>query len=326
MSETVPVTPVVRLPMHGADAATVDAAHAAGAAGDPATRGAADPHPGWETRGWKNHEVRLRGLRGRGPRASDGPSARQTLVQAFGMVVAFWWLATGLVIAAQHDAATRLGAAIVSGALAIAGLVIVARSRTDATPAGARRALAGAGLLWTWVTVSLYAGWLVGPAPIRPSPDAPRVVEAMLAIRALLWHELGSIVVLAAAWGLTRRGPNRAGFHVLLAFWATTQLAKLNVFAGVANPGDRFLPPWLSFISWYVGPRRNTLLLAVSIAALAAGGYVAARKAARSRDPFARWAGAMVACMLALGALEHVFLGIPWNLPLWDVFLKVRGG
>ena len=239
--------------------------------------------------------------------------------------MAFWWLATGLVIAAQRDPATRLAAAVVSGGLALLGLWLVARSRTDATPAGARRALAGAGLLWTWVAVSLYAGWLVGPTPIRPAPGTPMLAEAGLAIHALLWHELGSLAVLALAWALTRGGPNRAGFHVLAVFWTTTQLAKLNVFAGVANPGDRFLPEWLSFVRWYVGPAQNTPLLAVSIAVLTAAAFIAGRRAARATDPFARWAGAMVACMLALGALEHAFLGIARDVPLWDAFLEARG-
>ena len=256
--------------------------------------------------------------------APDSPV--RTFAAAFGIVVAFWWLATGLVIAAQRDAPTRAAAAVASGALAVLGLWLVARSRTDATPAGARRALVGAGLLWTWVAVSLYAGWLVGPAPVRPTAETPVLAEAVLAVRALLWHELGSLAVLGLAAWLTRGGPNRAALHVLAAFWATTQLAKLNVFAGVANPGERFLPEWLAFVEWYFGPARNTPLLAVSIAALAAAAWVAARRAAAATDPFARWAGAMVACMLALGALEHVFLGVAWDVPLWDVFLRARGG
>lgn len=259
-------------------------------------------------------------------RATGAPGVARTLARAFGMVVAFWWLATGLVIAAQRDPATRLAAAVVSGGLALLGLRLVARSRADATPEGARRALAGAGLLWTWVAVSLYAGWLVGPAPVRPGPDTPVLVEAGLAIHALLWHELGALVVLALAWRLTRGGPNRAAFHVLAVFWTTTQLAKLNVFVGVANPGERFLPEWLAFVRWYVGDARNTPLLAVSVAVLAGAAWVVARRAARATDPFARWAGAMVACMLALGALEHAFLGISADVPLWDWFLQARGG
>lgn len=265
------------------------------------------------------------------PTASASVPARRrpvpwrVLLQASGIVVAFWWLATGLVIAAQRDLPTRVAAAAVAGALAILGAVLVARSRADATPAGARRALAGAGLLWTWVAVSLYAGWLVGPAPRLPAPETPRLLAAYEAVRALAWHEAGSLAVLVLAWVLTRGGPNRAALHVLLAFWGTTQLAKLNVFLGVANPGERFLPEWLRFVEAFFGPRANSPLLAVSIAALAAAAWWCGRRAARAEDPFARWSGAMVACMLALGALEHAFLGVAWETPLWDVFLRLRG-
>ena len=259
-------------------------------------------------------------------RAAAADSAARVFARAFGMVIGFWWLATGLVIAAQRSLPTRIGAAVVSGGLAVLGMWLIARSRDDATAAGARRALAGAGLLWTWVAVSLYAGWLIGPTPRPPTPGMPMLLEAWEAIRALLWHELGSAALLVAAWRLTRGRPNRAGFHVLLAFWGTTPLAKLNVFVGVATPGERFLPEWLAFVEWYFGPPRNTPLLAISIALLAAAAFVIARRAARAADPFARWAGAMVACMLALGALEHVFLGIAADVGLWDAFLQARGG
>ena len=263
------------------------------------------------------------------PLAAAPPRIRRVVpwrvfAQAFGIVTGFWWLATGLVIAAQHPVAR--GASIAAAALlAVAGAVLVARSRADATPAGARRALAGAGLLWTWVAVSLYAGWLIGPAPRRPAAAPPNLAAAVDAVHALLWHELGSLAVVALAFALTFRGPNRAAFHVLLAFWGTTQLAKLNVFVGVANPGERFLPEWLRFVAWYFGPERNSVLLPVSVAVLTVAAVWLARRAAGRADPFERWAGATVACMLALGALEHVFLGLAWNAPLWDAFLKVRG-
>ncbi len=260
-----------------------------------------------------------------GVRGSPRAAVALDLAQAFGMTLAFWWLATGLVIAAQRDLPTRVLAGVASGALALLGLALLARSRTDATPAGARRGLAGAGLLWAWVAVSLYAGWLVGPVPRAPAAPPPNLAAAWDAVHALLWHEAGSLLVLGLAWMLTRAGPNRTGFHALLAFWGTTQLAKLNVFAGVANPGERFLPEWLRFVEWYFGPPRSSLLLPLTVAALACAAAWLTRRAARADDPFARWAGAAPACLLALGAVEHAFLAVRWDSPLWDVFLRLRG-
>ena len=258
-------------------------------------------------------------------RGSPRAAVALDLAQAFGMTLAFWWLATGLVIAAQRDLPTRVLAGVASGALALLGLALLARSRTDATPAGARQGLAGAGLLWAWVAVSLYAGWLVGPAPRAPVSPPPNLPAAWDAVHALLWHEVGSLLALGLAWALVRAGPNRTGFHALLAFWGTTQLAKLNVFAGVANPGERFLPEWLGFVRWYFGPTRNSPLLPLTVAVLACAAVWLARRAARADDAFARWAGAALACLLALGAVEHVFLAVRWDSPLWDVFLRLRG-
>lgn len=240
-------------------------------------------------------------------------------------ITVFWWAATGLIIASQRDLATRSVAFALATVLALVGVRLIARSRGDATVTGARQGVAGSALLWTWVAISLYAGFLVGPGGRPVAADASKLTLAFEAVRSMAFHEAAALGAVLLAGVLTWRSPNRFAVRTLAAFWATNQLAKINVFLGVANPGERFLPEWLRFLEVYFGPAQNTVLLPLSVVLLVAVAAWLLARAARGRDPYAREGDAMVGWLVLLAALEHALLGISWNAPLWDVFLTLRG-
>jgi putative photosynthetic complex assembly protein 2 len=257
--------------------------------------------------------------------ARTAPRVTPLLVRSFALVTGYWWLATGLVVAIQRDGPTRLAALGLATGAGAFGAFLLHDERDDASDSATRRSFLGGGLLWLWVAITLYGGWLMGPAPRAVSPGDPLLERAFEAVRSLAYHEAASLVVLALAWWLTRGAANRTGFHGLVALWGMQQLAKLNVFLGVANPNTRFLPEWLRFLETYFGPAQNSVLLPVSIVALSAATYVLARRALRRTDEPGRSTDAMLAWLMALAALEHAFLGIAWNAPLWEGFLQFRG-
>jgi hypothetical protein len=76
-------------------------------------------------------------------------------------VLVFWWGATGVLLALQRSAYTRLAALAVAAAAAAAGVALTMRARRagDGAGAGAGAVLAGA-LLWTAVSAAFTAaGW-----------------------------------------------------------------------------------------------------------------------------------------------------------------------
>jgi putative photosynthetic complex assembly protein 2 len=247
------------------------------------------------------------------------------LLPAFALVTAFWWVATGVVIAAQRDGITRAASLVAATVAAAAGAWLIHAARDERSAAAARRSMAGGGLLWLWVATSFYGGWIVGPAAVPLAPGASRLQAAAAALQSLAYHEAASFAVVVLAVMLTRGAANRAGRDALLAFWGTQQLAKINVLLGVANPGAGYLPPWLRFLVTYFGPPANSPLLALSVAALIGGAAWLATRAVRSADEPRRTSTALVAWIVALAALEHAFLAIPWHAPLWDLFLRLRG-
>lgn len=254
-------------------------------------------------------------------------------------VLLFWWGVTGVLLALQRSAGTRLLALGLAIAAAGGGLALTARVRRVAGPepggsagAAAAAVLAGA-LLWTCVSAAFYGGWIVGPALGGvPAPHAVTLAHAARAVAATAYSSALALALLAAAWHLaggreaTGRGPAVFAPLTFAVLWGAHELAKLNVFLGVANPGAELLPVYLAPLRAYFGPERNSPLLGVSVAGLAAvAAGMAFGASRRTAGPGRRTGLALVAGVLALAALEHALLGVHDPVGWWDAFLRWRG-
>jgi putative photosynthetic complex assembly protein 2 len=240
-------------------------------------------------------------------------------------VVGLWWFVTGVVVALQRNDVTRLIAWAFSTLVAVYATHVIHVNRNVTTASSARRTFLAATMIWMWINVSLYGGWIVGPSHVASVSGAASIFRATEAIAALLWHELLCVTLLFGMWLHVRLSPNRLAFYGLATYWSVLQVAKLNIFFGVANPGARFLPTHLEFLLTYYGPAENTGWLAVAFflaVGIALIGWWRAREAA---TPFLRQSRALIAVVFALAALEYLFLGIKTDAPLWEVFLKARG-
>jgi putative photosynthetic complex assembly protein 2 len=240
-------------------------------------------------------------------------------------VVAFWWFVTGVVVALQRNEVTRLIAWALSTVIAAYATHVIHANRTVATASSARRTFMAATTIWMWINVSLYGGWIVGPSHPATIAGAATVFRATEAIAALLYHELLCVLVLFGMWVHVRLSPNRLAFHGLFTYWAVLQVAKLNIFFGVANPGARFLPSHLEFLLSYYGPASNSGWLPVSFFSAVAVALIFWWNGREAPTPFLRQGRALIAILFALAALEYLLLGVKTDAPLWEVFLKARG-
>jgi putative photosynthetic complex assembly protein 2 len=240
-------------------------------------------------------------------------------------VVGFWWLVTGVIVALQRNEWTKLAAWILSTGVAIWATSEIHAQRAIRSASSARRTFLATTAVWMWINVGLYGGWIVGPGGTASVAGAPTIVRATEAIGSLLWHELLCVGLLGATWLLVRRSPNRLAFAALATYWAVLQVAKLNIFFGVANPGARFLPPHLQFLLSYYGPPENTGWLPVSVFTAVGIALLFWWHGWQAKDAFLRQSRALLAMLIALAALEYMLLGVRSEAPLWEVFLKARG-
>jgi putative photosynthetic complex assembly protein 2 len=145
----------------------------------------------------------------------------------------------------------------------------------------------------------------------------------------VIHHEVALAVTLVVLIALTWGAPNRVAAWTFLVLWALRLSAKLNLFFGVRNVTEEFVPARLRYLVSYfrrTEGRVNPLLTA----SLVAGAGVAA---AMSASAFEAEAGFMavgetlVLVLLLLGLLEHLFLAFPMReARLWRWVLgSVRG-
>lgn len=247
------------------------------------------------------------------------------LARGLGLVIGFWWVATGLIIAMQRSAPTRITALWVATALAVLGIYEMQANANDGSAVGARRSFLGGAMLWGWVSVTFYGGYITGFVRDGLGVAAPAWSLVWPAIESTFVSDVMALLLMGVAWLLLRGDRNRVGLHALAIFWAVQQVAKLNVFLGVRNPAGNFLPAHLAHLRQFFGPLENSWFLAASVAALAGLTVLCGVRATRAAHDGDRQAGILYATILGLAVLELIVLGIPFETTPWDSFLRARG-
>ncbi|MEY4608221.1 MAG: hypothetical protein RL625_438 [Gemmatimonadota bacterium] len=247
-------------------------------------------------------------------------------MRGVGVVILFWWVATGLIIAMQANPVTRFAGLLIATVLAVVGTVEMRAVRDDRSARGIRRSFLGGAMLWAWVSASFYGGYITGIHPAGPVAAAPSWAAVPPAIAATLVSDAAAIVLILVGFVMDRDAPNRTGLWSLILFWGVQQLAKLNVFFGVENPAANFLPPHLAYLHQFFGPPVNSPFLLGSIVLTISLTAWAIRSARRNPSEGDRQAAAIYATILGLAVLELIVLGIPLQQTPWDSFLRARGG
>jgi putative photosynthetic complex assembly protein 2 len=131
-----------------------------------------------------------------------------------------------------------------------------------------------------------------------------------------------AVAILALTWG----APNQIGVWTFLAFWAMRQSAKLNVYLGVRNLSETFLPDHLRYLESYFARRPMNWLFPFSVVAGATACVLlalAALEPGASRHEAVGFT--LLATLVALGLLEHVFMVLPFSADaLWRWGLASR--
>ena len=239
--------------------------------------------------------------------------------------VFIWWFSTGIVLLLDRlpHGALRWGH-WVSSLLALTAFAALANTARELTVANAYCAFTCALLVWGWHELSFLSGWVTGPRKTALPPGTrgwPRFVES---VRAILWHELAIVAVGAAIVAVTWGEPNQVGTQTFLVLWVMRTSAKLNLYFGVRNLSEEFLPPHLAYLQSFFRRRAMNALLPFSV--LGAGVVLAAmvmQAADPATAPAAVVGSALVGTMLAMAILEHLLLVLPIpSTALWRWALR----
>jgi putative photosynthetic complex assembly protein 2 len=238
-----------------------------------------------------------------------------------------WWFATGVILLLDGLRPTTfrwsMAGATVLLAVACWGL---ATSAADPSPAGAYLAFTCALLAWGWVELSFLTGWLTGPRKTPCAPGCRGWPRFRAALGAVLWHELTILAGLALVLALTWGGPNQVGAGTFLILAAMRLSAKLNVFLGVRNLAESFLPDHLSHLRSFFRKRPANALFPFSVGgSTLACALLFGEAGGSDADPFRIAGFTLLGTLMALAVLEHWFMVLPLPFEaLWRWALQSR--
>jgi putative photosynthetic complex assembly protein 2 len=225
-----------------------------------------------------------------------------------------WWLTTGVLLYLHRlpPATYRwsmLGMTLAAGAALYGHLVTSEGTDLFSAYAGFTCGV----VIWGWLEMAYFSGYLVGPHS-EPCPrDCRGWQRFALAARTGLFHEAGILASAGVLAYVAWRAPNQVGTWSFVVLWLMRWSAKLNLFLGVRNLNEHWLPEHMRFLSTYMVRRSMNPLFPVSVsAATVVLGLLIALASAPGIGPFERTGMMLVASLLALGILEHWFLVLPF--------------
>ncbi|WP_291295296.1 putative photosynthetic complex assembly protein PuhE [Elioraea sp.] len=236
-----------------------------------------------------------------------------------------WWFSTGAILYLDglppRTFRLSLAGASLLALLALWGLVATSG---DGSVTGTYLAFVCALMVWAWQEMAFLMGLVTGPRRTHSRPGASGLRRFADALMAILHHELaivgGAALVIAATWG----GENLVGLWTYLLLWVMRLSAKLNLFLGVPNLAEEFLPDHLTYLQSYFRRRPMNLLLPFSVTGGTIGTVLLFQAATADGASAADIAGfTFLATMLALAVIEHWFLVLPIpSVLLWAWSLR----
>lgn len=228
-------------------------------------------------------------------------------------VLFVWWFATGAILwldgLPQRTYRYSLGGASLATLGALHGLAL---SADDSSAAGAMIAFTSSLMVWGWLEMSFLMGFITGPRRTPCPPGAQGLRRARYACEAVLHHELalaaGALLIATVTWN----AGNATGLWTYLILWAMRTSAKLNVFLGVRNLSESFLPDHLRYLQTYFARKPMNLLFPFPVIAATTVATLLWRLAIAAADgSFDAVSLGLLATLLSLAVLEHWFLVLP---------------
>ena len=224
-----------------------------------------------------------------------------------------WWFSTGLILLLDGLPRRTFGWSMIGmTVLAVAALYGLTAVAGDTSLAGAYISFTCGLAVWAWHELSFLTGYVTGPRR-TPCPEAPSVWGRFrYASETVIHHELAIAATAALMAALTWGGANQIGLWTFVIVWLMRLSTKLNIFLGVANLAEEFLPPHLRYLESYFRRRPLNLLFPVSVTVSTVITVLVFERGLAPGATPGEVAGAMfLGTLLALAVLEHWFLVLP---------------
>ena len=232
------------------------------------------------------------------------------LPAAFAAMV--WWFTTGIILYLD-GLPVRTFRWSMAGASAVLASAVYALHSSAADPSvgGAYCAFSCAILVWGWLEMSFLMGFVTGPRKAGCSASCSGWGHFVHAAQAIIYNEVATLAAAVGIAVITWNASNRLALWTFLVLWSMRLSAKLNLFFGVPNVGEKLLPAHLRYLKSFFRTRAMNFLFPFSVTSstialvLLVQKYVGTQSAAQSVSC------ALLITLLALAIVEHWFMVLP---------------
>ncbi|MFK8029540.1 MAG: putative photosynthetic complex assembly protein PuhE [Gammaproteobacteria bacterium] len=226
------------------------------------------------------------------------------------VAVALWWLSTIVALYRIGLPASTFRQTFVGiSVIAAVGVYAVFASLSMNSVLSAYVAFAGALAIWSWHEFSYYLGYISGPVPVACPEGCTTWERFVHGVKASLYHELAIVVTALLLVLVSWQADNQIAAGAFCIFWIMRWSAKINIFLGTRNVHMEFLPGHLQYLGSYMAQRPMNALFPFSmLAAAMVFGMLLLDALSSSASTLLTTGNLLLATLLGLAALEHVFL------------------
>jgi putative photosynthetic complex assembly protein 2 len=223
-----------------------------------------------------------------------------------------WWFTTGAILYLDGRAVRTFRYSMTGASLVlVAALYELRLSAADASAAGAYTAFTCAILVWGWLEMGFLMGYITGPRKSACASTCSGWKHFIHGSQAVIYNELATAVAAGVIFLVSWGAPNRLALWTFLILWTMRISAKLNLFFGVPNLGERFLPPHLQYLKSFFRKRPMNFLFPLSITGSTAALALLIERYASAESYFQSVSYALLVSLLGLAVLEHWFMVLP---------------
>jgi putative photosynthetic complex assembly protein 2 len=237
-----------------------------------------------------------------------------------------WWLGTGAILWLVRLPARRFRTSMtVLTYLLLLSLVGAAWSMREPSVAGAYTGFLCVIVMWSWHEMAFLSGWITGPRRIAQDPHVRGWQRFSQAVAALLHHELALIVNFAVLLGLQWNQPSHVALCTFTLLWCMRVSSKFNLFFGVPNVGEQYLPAHLKYLGSYFRRSDVTGYFYFSVG-LSIGTWVWMVWEVQQGAMKVSTGWVLLASLLGLAIVEHLLMVIAVPLQrLWGWAMRQAG-
>ncbi len=223
-----------------------------------------------------------------------------------------WWFATGAILFLDGLPRSTFRWSLSGATLGLIAAAVVLRSSAfDASGKGAYVAFSCAIVVWGWLEMTFLMGFITGPRRRACADRCSGWHHFVHAVQAIIYNELATLLGAAMIFAATYRAPNRVALWTYALLWAMRLSAKLNLFLGVRNLGEKFLPPHLQYLKSFFRQRPINFLFPVSVTVSTLATARLIQLCIAAADDFHATGYALLSSLLALAVIEHWFMVLP---------------